>query len=1038
MIKYTYLFYVVLFLSCLTLHAQDTLTVKGTVVDFFTSQPIPNASISVKGSLGLSSSASAAGEFEIIVNSLNSVILISYPGYQTKNYPLFGKQTVEVNLVPEGIDVGESTVRLPYYTANEKDLNGSYRVIANSYDQNAQNRNIYQLLQGTIPGLASRAISGVPGEGASFSLGGIRSLYTQNQPLLIVDGLEVVDPVFNQSVVRGNVYNYLSDINVKDIETVTVLRDVSAAGIYGSRAANGAIVITTKEGTRKTFLDVSAQQGLSMRPKNIPVLNSEEYRSFLSDRLNNQGLSQSAINQRFPFFSNLSNTTAEYWRYANNTDWQKEVSRNAVSRDYYVNLRGGDATAKYSFNVGYNDEDGIGKGIDLSRFTLRSNLDFNISKKLSAGTRISFIRTQKNLMDQGYEERVNPLYLSLVKSPLMSPYKRSSEGVASIFYDQPASDGLSNPLAVAEGVSNEIKSSWILGSVFANYAITRTLGTKVSFGIDRRGLSEDRFTPSNGIVPVDFNPFYDRTSEEQTVNHQRIKMEHTFTFDKLFNQVNHLLVLGGYNVEMSDYKSNYGYSIHSTSDDFRGLGDGQAITMAGLREKYNNFSGFANANYNFRSKYLIKGGVRFDSSSKFGEDADGLNLFSAPFAVLPYAGLTWKLKGEKLFNNLSFLDEFNLRASWGLTANQDIPVNARHTVYTSRFFLNNPGFAPGTLGNNKVKWETTDSKNVGIDVSIFKNSLSLNVDFYKTSTTDLLMPQAVDGSTGYSYIWTNNGSIRNEGVEIGLNSIGNIGDFIWNIGLNLSKYNNVISDLPFGIPVMDGMYGYKSIAQEGSPAGLILGLKENGIYKTADEATSAGLSDYQGLPYQAGDFRFVDLNNDKVINDADWMVIGDSNPDLFGGITSNLSYKNFGIDAIFSFSYGNDILNVLRSKLETGAMYQNQSVKVLNRWMAEGDNTEVPYTRYASISNYQPSSYFIEDGSYLKMKSLSLTYKTKKQIAFARSAQLYVTGYNLFTLTKYLGWDPEVNAGQGVFSQGYDFGNYPQPKMFMVGIKIGL
>lgn len=1038
MIKYTYLFYVVLFLSCLTLHAQDTLTVKGTVVDFFTSQPIPNASISVKGSVGISSGASATGEFEINVTSLNSVIVVSYPGYQTKNYPLFGKETVKVDLVPEGFDVGEASVRLPYFTANQKELNGSYRVIARSYDKNTQNRNIYQLLQGTIPGLESRSISGVPGEGASFNLGGIRSLYTQNQPLLIVDGLEVIDPVFDQSVVRGNVYNYLSDINVKDIESVAVLRDASAAGIYGSRASNGAIVITTKEGTRKTFLDVSAQQGISLRFKEIPMLNSEEYRSFLSDRLINQGLDQATIYQQFPFFSNLSNNTTDYWRYANTTDWQKEVSRNAVSRDYYVNLRGGDATAKYSFNVGYNDEDGIGKGIESSRFTLRSNLDFNISKKLSAGTRISFIRTQKNLMDQGYEERVNPLYLSLVKSPLMSPYKKSNEGVSSIFFDQPASDGLSNPLAVSEGVFNEIKNSWILGSVFAKYTITGSLNTKVLFGIDRRGLSEDRFTPSNGIVPVDFNPFYDRTSEEQMVANQRIKMEHTFTYDKLFNQVNHLLAFAGYTVEMSDYRSNYGYTVHSTSDDFTGLGDGQAIAMAGLREKYNNFSGFANVDYTIRSKYLIKAGVRFDSSSKFGEEAGGLNMFSVPFAVLPYAGLTWKLKGENLFNKLSFLDELNLRSSWGITANQDIPVNARYTVYTPKFFLNNPGFAPGTMGNTKVKWESTTSYNAGVDLSIFKKSLSLTLDYFNTLTTDLLVPQPIDGSTGYSYIWANSGSIKNNGLEIGLNTIGNIGDFIWIIGVNYSKYTNEIVELPFGIPIVDGMYGYKSIAQEGSPAGLILGLQENGIYKTAADAAGDGLSNYQGIPYKAGDFRYVDLNNDKIINDADYQVIGNPNADFFGGITSNLSYKNFGLDAIFSYSSGSEILNVLRSKLETGTLYQNQSVKVLSRWMAEGDNSVVPYTSYSASAKYQPSSFFIEDGSYFKMKSLSLTYTTRKQIAFARNAQIYVTGYNLFTLTKYLGWDPEVTAGQGVFSRGYDFGNYPQPKMFMLGIKIGL
>ena len=1037
MVKYTYALFV-FFLSCFTLHAQDAYKVKGTIVDFFTAQPISNASVSVKGSAILSSKAAADGSFEIDVASNYAVIEVTYPGYQTKQVPLYGKEKLTIGLVPEGNDVGEAIVRLPYNTANEKDLNGVYRVISKSYDKSIQYRDIYQLLQGTVPGLESRSFSGVPGEGASLNLGGVKSLYAGNEPLIVVDGLPVIDPVNTQSVVRGNLYNYLSDINVKDIESVTVLRDASAAGIYGSRAANGVILITTKEGTRKTFLDVSMQQGLSLRSKPLPVMNGNEYRSFLADRLNDQGLDPLTISQQFPFFSNLSNKSVDFWKYANNTDWQKEVSRNAFSQDYFVNLRGGDATSKYSFSVGYNNADGVGRGIDLARITLRSNLDFSITKKLSAGTHISFIRTQKNLMDQGYEERVNPLYLSLVKSPLMSPYRRSEIGEFSPFFDQPASEGLSNPLAVAEGVSNEVNDYWIHGSVFAKFNFNSSLNSKILFGIDRRGLEQDRFTPSNGIVPVNFDPKLDRTSEEQMINNSILSVEHTLTFEKQLNSVSHLLAFGGYNIEIANYKSVYGYSVHSTSDDFRGLGDGQKISMSGITEDYHNVSAFGNIDYSFRSKLFLKAGLRVDGSSKFGGKADGFKLFSVPFALLPNAGLTWKLKGERFLSNVSFLDELNLRTSWGITANQDIPVNARYSLYTYKFFLSNTGFVPGTLGNTKVKWETTNNFNAGINISVAKKALSLTLDYFKTRTTDLLIPQAIDGSSGTTFSWVNSGAINNNGVEIGLKSIGSAGAFIWNVGVNFSKYNNEIAGLPNGLTLTDGLYGYKSIAREGMAAGLIYGLKGNGVYSTQAQATSEGMSNYQGVPFRAGDFSYIDVNGDKIINDNDLQVIGDPNPDFFGGITTNLSYKSFELDGVFSFSSGNDILNVLRSKMETGAAYQNQSVTVLGRWATDGDIAKVPYTHYSSSVVDQPSSYFIEDGSYFKMKSLSLIYNLKRQIAFARSAQIYITGYNVFTLTKYLGWDPEGAAGQGVFSRGYDFGNYPQPKMFMIGIKVGL
>jgi TonB-linked SusC/RagA family outer membrane protein len=1037
MVKYTYALFV-LFLSCFTLHAQDTYKVDGTVVDFFTSKPISNAGISMRGSAVISANADNNGTFEIEAPSEYSVIVVSYPGYQTMEIPLFGKGKVVVNLIPDGVDAGESKVRLPYYTVNEKELNGVFRVLSKGYDKGVQYRDIYQMLQGTVPGLESRSYSGVPGEGATLNLGGTRSLYTGNEPLVVVDGLPVINPVNVQSVVRGNIQNYLSDINVKDIESVTILRDASAAGIYGSRAANGVILITTKEGTRKTFLDVSMQQGLSLRSEPLPVLNADEYRSFLADRLNDQGLNQVEIQQKFPFFSNLNQNTAQYWKYANNTNWQKEVSRNAVSQDYFVNLRGGDATAKYSFSVGYNNAEGVGRGIDLSRITLRSNLDFSITKKLSAGTRISFVRTQKNLMDQGFEERVNPLYLSLVKSPLMTSYRRSDSGEFSQFLDPPSSENLSNPIAVVNGVTNEVDNYWIHGNVFTKYIFNRSLHTKILFGIDRRGLEQDRFTPSNGIVAVDFNPKYDRTSEEQMINSSILSVEHTLNFEKQLNSVSRLIAFGGYNIEIANYKSVYGYSVHSTSDDFKGLGDGQKITMSGISEDYHNISAFGNIDYSLGAKLFIKAGLRLDGSSKFGEQADGYNLFDVPFAVLPNAGLTWKLKGKRFMGNVSFLDELNLRTSWGITANQNIPVNARYSLYEHKFFLNNTGFAPLSIGNTRVKWESTDSYNAGIDISVAKKSLGLKIDYFMTKTTDLLLPQAIDGSTGYTFSWINQGAINNRGIEIGLNSIGNAGKFIWNIGVNISKYKNEISSLPNGLALIDGLYGYKSIASEGKPAGLIYGLQGNGIYSTAEQASYEGLSNYQGVPFKAGDFRYADVNDDKIINDNDLQVIGDPNPDFFGGITTNFSYKSFEIDGVFSFSYGNEILNVLRSKLETGSAYQNQSVAVLGRWTTDDDNAQIPYTSYSANVVSQPSSHFIEDGSYFKMKSLSLIYNLKKQISFARNAQVYITGYNVFTLTKYLGWDPEVTAGQGVFSKGYDFGNYPQPRMFLIGIKIGL
>jgi TonB-linked SusC/RagA family outer membrane protein len=985
--------------------------------------------------------SSTDGTFSINVPSKYAVLVVSYPGYQTRQIPLFGKTKIAVQLVPEGINVGENVVRLPYQTTNQKDLNGAYTVIAPGYDKTIQYRDVFQMLQGTVPGLETNAYSGVPAEGFKLNLAGARSLYTTNDPLIVVDGLPVNNIIFNHSVVRGNLYNYLADINVKDIETITVLRDASAAGIYGSKAANGVIVITTKGGTNgKTFLDVSAQQGVSLRFKNIPVMNASEYLPYLAEKINGQGLDEQTKSQNFPFFTNTDKSSSDYWTYANNTNWQNEITRNALSKDYYVNLRGGDATSKYSFNVGFNDADGVGKGISSSQFTSRFNLDFRISPQFSAGTRIAFNRTIKTLMDQGYDERVNPLYLSLVKSPITAPYQKSDEGLDRQFFEQPSFDRLSNPLAVVQGVSNDVTNSWILGNIFAQYEFNNALKTRLTIGLDRRGLQEDRFTPSNGIVPVNYDLRYNRTSEEQMITQRYLTVEHVLSFEKQLNSQSRIHALGGYNIEIARSSAIYGYSIGSPSDDFKGLGDGQKLETKGSNEKYHNRSVFANLDYAFREKFLVKGGVRLEQSSKFGENAHtGLKLASVPVAVLPYTGVTWRVKAEPWMDKVTFLNELNVRTSWGIAANQDIPVNARYSLYEDKFYTNRPGIIPSSIGNNTIKWETDYIYNAGLDFTILKNAMGIHLDYFNIKTTDLLVPKLSDGTNGQSYYWYNEGSLLNQRFELSMNALGHAGDFIWDVNFNIAKNKNTVKSLPFEEGIVDGAFGYTSIATPGKPAGLFYGYRGLGVFSTDAEAVASGLITSSGVPFKAGDFHFDDVNGDGFINESDKQVLGDPNPDFFGGITTSLTYKNFDLDAAFSYSYGNEVMNVLRSKLETGSGYENQSIVVLNRWMTGGDVTNVPNTQYSDpAGNRRPSSIYIEDGSYFKMRSLTLTYNVKKRISFARSAQCYISGLNLFTLSDYLGWDPEVAIGQNVFTRGYDFGNYPLSRMFMIGVRVGL
>ncbi|RBQ07871.1 SusC/RagA family TonB-linked outer membrane protein [Pedobacter miscanthi] len=1034
MLKYLYILISLVFV-CGSSSAQSRQKIEGLVIDYLSSKPLKDANVSIKGSVLKNVNTKADGTFSIEVPSAYGTLIISYPGYQLKEFPLGGQQKVAITIVPENVYIGESTVNLPYGNVNEKDLHGAYGVVFNTNDRA---RDLGELLQGKVAGLESNAYSGTPGEGVKYNLRGIRSLYTTNEPLIILDGVPVYNPIFKASVSSGNIYNSLSDVNVKDVESVTILKDVSAAGIYGSRAANGAIVITTKGGTNgKTFLDVSVQAGITTRFNELPMMSSSEYLPFLSGRLYAQGLTAQDIQARFPFF-NLNPTSSEYLKYGNNTNWQREITQNALTNDFYINLRGGDATSKYSFQVGYNDAQGNIREVSANRFTSRFNLDFKILKNFKAGTHISFSRTEKNLMDQGFDEGVNPLYLSLVKPPITSPYIQKSTGVNSEFFTEPTFDNLSNPMAVVKGVKNNQKNFWIMGSVYGDYSFNNSLSTKAVISLDHRSLEEDRFTPAIGLVPLNSDPRFDRTSVQQIIGYQVLRFEHTLSYNKQLSAEHRVTALAGYNAELASASSIYGYSRHSTDDAFQSLGDGTRVLANGSDDKYHNMAVFANAEYGFREKLFLKAGIRFDASSKFGENAGGLTIGSTPFAVLPYVNISWKLKSEPWMNAYTFIDELTLRSSAGKTANQDIPVNARYSLYNKAFYGAFPGLAPTSMGNSQVRWETTNSYNGGLDISLFKKALTVNFDYFNTTTDNVLVRKLVDGAYGQGFYWGNEGSINNRGFELGLGTIGYFRKVRWTLGVNLAKYNNKVLSLPNGA-VIDGVNGYQSIAKTGSAVGLFYGYKYLGVFSTSQQAAASGLVSDMGTVAKAGDVEYEDINHDGKISNADRQVIGNPNPKLFGGFNGSVSYKNFDLSTIFSFSYGNDVFNVLRSKLENGAAYENQSVTALSRWSAEGDIAGIPATAYGDpLNNRRASSYFVEDGSYLKMRALTLAYNIRQPYHFIRSAQLYLTGYNLLRWTNYSGWDPEVTVGQDVFSRGYDFGNVPQSKTFMLGIKLGL
>lgn len=1049
------LLYTIVFTVCCfyALHAQDSTntaglmpvvaqpgftTIHGSIVDVLTKQPLSKVSISIRNFRARTIETSG-DTFQINVPSPYAILIFSYPGYQTKEVALSGNTSVRVALVKEGVNVGESQVKLPYYTEYENNLNGSYHVIAKTQDKIEENPSVFQMVQGTVPGLSSTNYSGVPEEGAFLDIRGTHSLFATNNPLIVVDGFPISNTVVENPIIKGNVYNFLSDLNVKDIESITVLRDAAAVGIYGSRASNGAIVIQTSSGTSgKTLLDFTSQVSMGEKFKDIPMMDATSYSSFLSNKLYQQGYTSNEINQSYPFFTGTQSQTSEYWRYANNTNWQDEVKQTSFSQDYYLGLRGGDGTSKYLFSVGYKDQSGNIKGVDVNRINTRFNLDFKLLKKLSVGTRVYYSKTHKNLMDQGYDEANNPLYISLVKPSILAPYLKNSLGQNTPVYDNYTFDGLSNPLAITNNVENNMDVNWLVGNVYLNYEILKNLSTKVNMGLDWRNTDVNRFLPSEGRVVS--SEGYIRSSEQELSKATNVWVEHTLSYEKTFNYLHHLRVYGGYNFETSKLKSDYGLTVNSPSDDFTGLGNGTKIKVDGENISIHGLALFGNVDYDFKNKVTLTIGTRIDGSSRFGKNADApLKFSNSPFAVLPYGGIAWKLSSEPWMRGLRFVDELKLRASAGITANQDIDPSIGYSTYESKYYSNGPGLIPSGMANSSIKWETNYNYDGGLDFSTFNKALRLQLDYFYTKTTDLLAPVAVDGTTGSSFYWSNGGEMENSGIEAGVSTMGKLGKLNWNVGFNIATSKNKITKLPGGKPVISDYYGYKSIAIVGKAAGLFYGYKSLGVFASDAEAEAANLTGNNGQQFKGGDFHYEDIDNNNQITDADMQVIGDPNPDFYGGIYTGFSYANFDLDAQFSFSYGNDVMNVLRSKLETAKGYENQSVAVGSMWKENGDLTSIANTPYRDpMNNRRASSNWVEDGSYFKLRALTLAYNINKRLAFVRNARVFVSCYNVFTATKYLGWDPEVRTGVSVFTRGYDFGNMPATRTLLLGIKLGL
>ncbi|QDH78963.1 SusC/RagA family TonB-linked outer membrane protein [Echinicola soli] len=1016
--------------------------VAGKVVSKRTGESLEGVAVSYKD---LSSTfTNSAGEFKLMVPSSSVTVALRIGDRLIKEYPLNGRTTVDVELSDlELAGAGKQFVQMAYGERPSAQVTGAMSAVDLTESWKNKANMPETSIQGTAAGVNMIRRSGTPGMGADVFIRGLGSLNAKTQPLVVVDGMIYDMNEYDGSIIEGYTSNPLSFIDIKDIDKVTFIKD--GGSIYGTKGANGVILITTTRAKDLTTkIDFYTYGGVNIKPKNLPVMEAGEFRPYFTQMLASSGLhANEVINYRY---LNDDPDTLGYYNYHNNTDWQNQVMNTTYDQNYFVKVTGGDNIASYALSVGHLKSESVMKGDDFSRTNMRFNADFQITEKLTAGTNVSFSYAVNNLHKYGYGvENISPLNLGLIKAPFLAPNIYDEAGVLSPNLYDVDSMGISNPSAVVENMQGENRRYRFFGSYNARYEFNDHFSIQSLFGLTIDKNRESFFIPDLGTPEEEGTNALVRNQIGGQVS--RVFSSYSdsrFDYTNTFGFAHNLNVGLGFRYNKNKLEEDSGYAFNSGTDDLITLGSG----VVTLNESYANvgdwiwMSYYADVTYNFLEKYYLDVTMSVDGSSRFGKDAEGgIGLFGHRFGVFPSVKGAWLVSSEDFMRN-SPLDLLKLRLSYSQTGNDGIGDYRYLQTYQGSNVIANQGLVRANLANTAIQWETNTKLNAGVDLATANSIFAFSVDIYQNTVSDMLTYQPLKTTIGLDYFLANGGEMVNTGVDLGLSARVLDQDVKLTLAAQVGTYKNEVKELPYDQRTTQ-VAGGEVITKVGESASMFYGYQTEGVYSTSEEASTAGLM--TTLPdgtleaFGAGDVKFVDQNNDNVIDENDRTIIGDPNPDFYGGFSAHAEYKRFTFDAAFSFSVGNDLYNYVRQQMESMSGYENQLTSVRNRWRTEGQQTNMPRLAYGDpMGNSRFSDRWVEDGSYLRLKTLSVNYAIPVDGKIVKKIDVYASGQNLLTITNYLGHDPEFSYTSSVFGQGVDMGLPPQFASVMLGLKIGL
>lgn len=1021
-------------------------TVTGKVIDALTGKPLAAAQINVIHK-GFSAITDDKGEFSIKCDSKLDLLQVSTYGYDRRQIPLQGRSVITVKLFSAAFKDQYDQISLPTGSTDKLFLVNSAREITSDSKSFTADNVIANELSGQVWGISRSAVEG---NGSSLFVRGVNSLFANAQPLFVVDGViwDNYQEYFSTHV--GYYSNPLDAIDGLDIENITVLKD--GASMYGSRGANGVIVINTKRSnTMVTRISVNASTSYVESPSSLPMMSGESFRLYANDMLassrdfhgTSSYLDFSTVSFLVTDPSNIS-----YDEYHNVTDWTKSVYQSGINQNYMINAQGGDDKAMYYFSLGYTSDQGVVKTTSLERLNARFNADFNLSKNFNMGLNIGFTRNERRMIDDGINIFSSPSWMAAVKAPFLSPFAYTNVGDQTLNWAHTDIFGVGNPEAMINASINSLKKYRFNLSFHPKYKLTPEITIGDQFDYSLYKTTEGHFVPMNFTAPMfiqDKGYSQNRISSLVSRNMGIFNNFH-IDYDKNFDKIHNLSVVAGSRYIRSYYEYDYIEEHNSGSNNNTTItGSYDFLDVFGENNHHNSISNYLNADYTYDNRYFLKLQASMDASSRFGRQTEGgIRLFGLGWGLFPSVQGAWLLSNESSFKDLSAISLLKLRGGWGLTGNDGIPDYQTRTYFvTERFHKLANGIVLGNLANEGVQWETNSKFNAGLDLGLADDRIMLNLDVFHSNISNMLVLRSLPVYTGLKSFWDNGGNMTNQGFEANLDfKILNLKSVQWEASVSAGHYTNQIKQLVDGDFLLNVFDGQIKTAV-GESFGDFYGYKTSGVFATQAQADAANLkqlmADGTVAQFNAGDLIFQDLNADGIIDANDKTVLGNFNPELYGNMQTKVSFGRLSLNAVFTYSYGGEVYNYYRSKLEDGMSFNNQTNSLLSRWRTEGQITSIPKASYLDpMGNSRFSDRWIEDGSYVKLKNLSVNYQIPFKSDYIESVNVWASADNLYTWTRYLGMDPEFSVSNSQYGQGVDAGLLPLTRTYTMGIKVNL